>query len=318
MKFMSIGEAIFILGGQAVIFSVGAAILYRLLRTRLEKKIGFAITQAAKKPRRLEMQIFINSLPKVGSTTINRMLQAVFPQVTIEHGHFISREGQLEAARDLEGLQDGTLRVSLVKLIPRAMAVMQDLDGVLATPPLKKQVYFICGTRDPIAWALSSLFELTRTDMIPAELSQPENARRVIMDWFSGNPPLHWLPSPREWMQREIEGLLGVDPMTVGFDQQKGYQIVETKRGRLLLVRLESFDKCLPTALAELLSVPAGLFKLVRANRSAEKNIGIHYQSVEQTLRFPASFLERVYSDPYAVTFYSPEERRAFAARWSE
>jgi hypothetical protein len=316
---MNFKDYIIILVGQTAIFSIVAVILYRQLRSRLENKIGRALTLSAKQPRRLAMQVIINTLPKVGSTTIHYMLKAVFPQATLEKSQFLSYEGELAVAQDIEHMSGGSLKAALVERIPRMRAVRQDLDELLtSTDPHKDRVYFICGTREPLSWALSTLFQLLGAGHLPADLGHPNNAQRIIMDWFSGRPILNWLPSPSDWMLREIEGYLGVNPMGGGFDPKQGYQIMETKRGRLLLVRLESFDKCLPAALAELLSVPASLFKILRANVANDKKIARQYQELTKTLKFPRSFVESVYSDPYAVTFYSPEERRAFAERWTE
>lgn len=314
---INIADVALILAGQLLIVSLIAAALYWKLKKKLEQRLNFVVAQLRKKPRRLEMQIFVNTLHKVGSTSICQVLRAALPDATIEKSHCISYESQLAVAQDLHGMGNGPLKESLVKMIPRMMAIRQDLDGVLAPGSQGGSAYFISGTREPLSWALSTLFQHIWAGHLPAEYGEPVNVQRIIMDWFSGQPVLHWLFPPREWMAHEIESYLGVNVMREGFDHKQGYQVMETKRGRLLVVRQENLD-CLPQALGELLSVPADLFKMVRVNVAAEKTIGRHYQELGRTLRFPKSFVERVYADPYAVTFYSPEERRKFVAQWSE
>jgi hypothetical protein len=118
-------------------------------------------------------------------------------------------------------------------------------------------------------------------------------------------------------MLRELKGYLGINPLELPFDHQRGFQVMETRRGRLLLLRQENFDR-LPEALAELLTVPDILFKIPRVNAAEDKKIAAAYKELAPALRFPREFVESVYSDPYATTFYTPKERQIFAARWSE
>lgn len=316
---MNTCDLFIILAGQALTFTVVALVLYRNLKSKFERKINFVLAEFEKKPRRLGVQIFINTLPKVGSTSIFHMLKAALPEATIEHSHILSYEGQLAAGQDLKGIKENMgspLKGALMKMIRNAMAARLYLDGLSANTNTDR-IYFICGTREPLAWALSNLFELIGAGLLPDECKHPDNARRIIMDWFFERPVLHCLPMPREWLDREIKGYLGVDPLEGEFNHKAGYRIMDTKRGPLLLVRQESFG-CVPQALADLLSVPSDMFKITRANIASDKKIGSHYQDVAKVLRFPKSFVEQVYSDPYAVTFYSAEERRAFTVRWSE
>jgi hypothetical protein len=67
-----------------------------------------------------------------------------------------------------------------------------------------------------------------------------------------------------------------------------------------------------------LLGAPASMFKTERKNVGGEKGTGSLYKEVAAKLRFPRSFVESVYSDPYSTTFYSPQEREKYAARWTE
>lgn len=318
---MSTATLIVILLVQTLIISLVVIACAKHLKAVILKKVAIIVQQSLNQPRAIDLQIFVNSLPKVGSTTIYRMLKAAFPGAVIEHSHFISNESQLAAARDLEGLKPGTLKTSLTKIIPRAIAAQFTLDKQLEAPPEKAcaNTYFICGIREPLSWALSCIFELVRTDMLPSKYSEPAEARRIIMDWFDGQPPLQWLPEPGEWMGREIDRFLSIDSSVhTSFDPAKGYLITNTKRGKLLLVRLESFNQCLPQALSELTSAPANLFNISQANSTAEKNIGSKYVEVVKNLRFPKHFLDKVYQSWYAKTFYSATERGSFTTRWAE
>jgi hypothetical protein len=263
------------------------------------------------------VRIVVNTLPKVGSSSIIATLQSGLPNATIDHLHAVSLEGQIALARDIDATPEGSVRSSMVWWLNRTMVVRPELERLRSEIAPNDGVFFVCGTREPLGWALSMVFQLIDLNALPAESAQVANAQRIVMDWFAEKPGWHWTPAPTAWVQREIVGYLGVNPMETGFDQERGYQVMQTKRGRLLLVRQENLGS-LPQALAELLGAPASMFKTERKNVGGEKGTGSLYKEVAAKLRFPRSFVESVYSDPYSTTFYSPQEREKYAARWTE
>jgi hypothetical protein len=273
--------------------------------------------QAALRPQDARrVRVVINTLPKVGSSSIGATLRATFPNATIEGGHGISWEAQVALAHDIETVPEGVSKDVLLYNLHRMMAVRPELDRLRADVSPTDGVYFICGTREPLSWALSLLFQHISSGLLPADSGEAENAQRIIMEWFAGRPRLRWIQVPSKWMQREIVDYLKVNPAELGFDHARGYQVVQTMRGRLLLVRQENLG-ALPEALGDLFGAPASLFKIERKNVGGEKKTGSAYKDAAATLRFPRSFVESVYSDPYATTFYSPQEREEFVARWS-
>ncbi len=282
---------------------------------QLGERTHSLLSQIGNDERRV--RIIINTLPKVGSSSIYKTLRAAFPESTVDHTHSVSLEGQMALASDIDTYPQSGVRDSLLGHFHRTMIVRPELDQRQTSITPSDGVYFVCGTREPLSWALSQVFQLLAMGGLPAESGQPANAQRIVMDWFSGRPVWRWTPSPTEWMLREIRGYLGVNPLEMKFDQARGYQVLETKRGRLLLMRQENLDH-LPEALAELFSAPTSLFQAEHTHITADKEVGVLYKEVAATLKFPASFVERVYSDPFATTFYSPEERQKFAARWTE
>ena len=98
---------------------------------------------------------------------------------------------------------------------------------------------------------------------MPDKALDLQHVRQAIIDWMNGNLQSRFLPE--DWFQREVHGYLGVNPAELGFDVARGYQVYETKRGRLLIVRQENLTR-LPDALAELLTVPPALFSMSKSN----------------------------------------------------
>jgi hypothetical protein len=263
------------------------------------------------------LRLVILTLPKVGSVSVARMLRTALPCATVEHMHAISLEGQQALAADIVAMNMGKGRDDMLRHLHRSMVLRPELDALLANRSGEGRVFFICGTREPIALALSLLFQMIGQGIIAAGSQAPDAAKEWITNWLSESNEPHWVTRPRTWIERELAGFLGVNPLGQPFDYGRGYQVMNTKRGRFLLFRYENFDQ-MPHALAELLLAPHTSFELARENVGADKPAGVAYQQLAATLKFPRAFVEQVYAEPYATTFYTADERRAFVERWSE
>jgi hypothetical protein len=290
----------------------------QMLCRQLDQTLGHAKQVeglVAREPRRV--RIVINSMPKVGSTSTLVTVATGMPQATIEPFHGITLEMQRILSRVIEEANNDWGRQTTLTHVCRMMEIRPELEGMGKAHPGDTGIYFITGTREPISWALSTLFQLQEVGLVPEEVLQPDAARGAIMEWMHGTPPCAYFPRPEDWFRCELQGYLGVDPMAVGFDIARGFQIYPTQMGPLLIIRNENLDR-LPRALAELLAAPPHLFQGARQNVTEEKAKGSLYRQVAATLRFPVAFIEELYSRPYATTFYSAEERQALVIRWSE
>ena len=262
----------------------------------------------------LPLRIVINTLPKVGSSSIGKSLQLAFPQALVDHTHAVSLAGQRALARDIDTMPAGAGRDTFVEYFSRNLVLRPELERLTEA---NISVFYICGIREPLAWALSLVTHLIDAGALPANSANSEAVRGIIMDWLSGKSPFQWVTTPTAWIEREIQEFLGMDPLGQPFDFQSGYQIMPTKRGPLLLLRQENFAR-LPQALAALLDAPASLFSISKENLGSGKSTASLYRELAASLKFPAGFVEQVYDEPYAATFYSPEERAGFVRRWSE
>jgi hypothetical protein len=262
----------------------------------------------------------------------------------VEHLHGISLERQRRLAFIIEQvdlLGYDPVRADLRGQFWRMVQLRAELERRCKENSGHAGMYFICGVREPVGWALSLVFQRHGAGELSDDMLAPDELRISIMKWMSNAPsgahdetPQVWFdqetskwtmrggPGPRfdtpeAWLDREIHGCLGLNLSEAGFDIARGFRAYDGPKGRLLVIRQESLDR-LPEALAELLTAPRNLFVVPRANVSEEKTHGVLYRDLRASLRFPAAFLEELYSRPYATTFYSPEERKAFVRKWSE
>ena len=221
-------------------------------------------------------------------------------------------------ANQIEGGKcDLTKKLQLEQFF-RMIDLRPQLERLPADDLASSPVSFICGTREPISWALSAFFQAYELGDVKAAALQLEQLRGNVL-WLFQKPPPDWLYGfvLEEWFENEVTGFLGVNLAQAGFDTARGFQVYETKRGRLLIIRQENLAKT-PEALSELMIAPRSLFEVSRENVTEDKETGSYYREVASKLRFPVSFLEELYSRPYSVTFYSPEERAAFIEKWRE
>lgn len=282
-------------------------------------------------------------MPKVGSNSISATLHQAMPQISVEHLHGISLACQQRLAFLIEQASlDGNDKVKANSLAQfwRTIHLRPELERRNSENWVSNGVYFICGVREPIGWALSLVFQLHSGGTLSDDVLETEELKLSIMKWLRNAPGAHdetrqtWFDrentkwtmrggpgsrfdTPEVWLEREIHGCLGLNLTTAGFDTVRGFNVYNAPRGRLLVMRQESLDR-LPEALAELLVAPQNLFVVPRVNVSEEKTHGVLYRDLRARLRFPPSFLEELYSRPYATTFYSAEERKAFVEKWRE
>lgn len=261
--------------------------------------------------------IIINTLPKVGSSSIRAIAQRAFPEAMVAQTHSISLQGRQDLAQDLESCGNTGAYQAMLGQWHLGMRLQHHLTRLGADAAGYESLYHVCGTREPIGWALSHVFQLAAMDAIPGMPLNCDGVRRIVMDWHGGQPLWRWTPWPDLWMRREISGPLGVDPLGMPFNIGRGYQIYSTRKGRLLIYRIENFDR-IRSALGELFSAPSSLFEPLHEHGTRNKPVGRAYEEMTSRIKFPREFVEQVYAEPYAATFYTEEERAAYIRRWSE
>lgn len=117
------------------------------------------------------------------------------------------------------------------------------------------------------------------------------------------------------WLEHELAAFAGIDVYATPFPHDRGWQLLESPRARVLVVRTEDLPRLGPP-LAAFLGVER--VDLTPANVGDAKPSGALYRACRERCRFPADLLERLYASRYATHFYTPEERARLRARWAE
>lgn len=115
------------------------------------------------------------------------------------------------------------------------------------------------------------------------------------------------------WFDDELKSVLDVDVYESPFPHELGYQILQEKRARVLVLRAEDLNRVGPTALTGFLDHEVA--QLVHANVAESRA----YKEVSQAfkrLEFPGHYLDRCYGSKLARHFYTPAEIEAFRAQW--
>ena len=242
--------------------------------------------------------VLVYSAGKVGSMALAETVERGLGRRTV-HLHFVTREGRrLDAA---EAARFGTT--------PSSHRWNADYAWVRTQLQRRRRWEVVTGARDPVSRSISSVFEtagaygLVRGGEGSLDVIHREVVRRI--DVVAGRA---------SWFDRELRAVCGVDVLARPFDVERGYEIHEHGRFRVLLVRFEDLRRVGGEALGTFLGV--GAPELSSTNVAASKPYAELYERYRSTVRFPAPLLDRAYGTREAQALYRPEELAELRRRW--
>lgn len=172
--------------------------------------------------------------------------------------------------------------------------------------------------REPVARNVSAFFQSAELrhradlDRLLARVDEPDLPATLTEDFLRLYED-HDLGV--RWFDDELRAVFGVDVYARPFPHDVGWQVLESPRARVLLIRFEDMRRVFPEAIDALLG--CGPLELRSENVSEGKRHGSVYRRMVDEGRLPDDYLDRMYSSRYARHFYTDEERAAFRARWS-
>lgn len=119
---------------------------------------------------------------------------------------------------------------------------------------------------------------------------------------------------PLTWLDAELKTTLEIDAYSCPFPIEKGYLAVRRGHLELLVMKCELPDSEKARAIAEFVGLDN--LALVRSNVSEKKDYARQYGEFKRAIRFPKSYLDRVYGSKYAKWFYSTGELECLWKHW--
>jgi hypothetical protein len=268
---------------------------------------------------------------KVGSTTVRDSLKHAQVNRPTYHVHSLSGETLQELEKSLAASFPHSLD-NLRHIWRCQRARERVLLGLTRSDTLSpaERLQAITLVRDPIARNLSTFFQQVKAEPL-ASAGTPPTEWRLSSSFFDFDLVLRdndtralselffergWHDFPPLWVDREIEGVLGIDVYATGFPRNQGYDIYHSQKADLLLIRLEDLNHCAARAFKEFLDLDQ--FSVVSANVGEQKGYASFYRALKSSIVFPKSYLDRIYSSQFAQHFYNEAERQEFKARWSK
>jgi hypothetical protein len=254
---------------------------------------------------------------KVGSTTILRSLESLSEEITAYQIHWLVPE-RLRSDERLSRAALGRIRPTYIwagQVFSRQVK-SERKDG--------SKWKIITLVRDPIARNVSAFFEnlelIFAYDYHAALRSKSE--REVVADlidlflkgYVIDSSAFEMDANPLTWFEEEFNPVLEIDIYQRKFPTHQGYDIFQTQRADLCLLRMEDLDVCGSVALGRFLGVNA--IDLRRGNIGSERAYSNLYERFKKSVKLPESYLDAVYGSRLCKHFYSEDEIAHFKKRW--
>jgi Putative capsular polysaccharide synthesis protein len=272
--------------------------------------------------------IIVHQMGKVGSQSVLRSLAAE-PRISTEravvHTHFLTRNQLARERRLLASAKAAYQGTPLPEIWWNPPFIWDGLIvGAAVTRERDRRWEVITLVRDPVARNVSLFFE---------KLEVP-----IGYDWFERRPRLsddellaeldplferHVLDpgglarldvDPLLWFDLEMAPVFGVHIFGSPFATDRGWQIYEGERARLLLIRTADLDRVGAEALEQFLGVPG--IQLVSGNVADRREHASVYALFRERLRLPPEQLDATYGSRLVTHLFTPQEIEAMRSKW--
>jgi hypothetical protein len=245
--------------------------------------------------------ILVYQSGKVGSSTVVDSLKALRLKNPVYHLHYLSHELLAK-----EGI--GKLRFS--------KALRSKIDSYKNIEDINWKIITL--TRDPIAIAISSLFQnigINQQENISSNNNEMDIS--AIFEHLENN-----LKSFREsefclWFDRELKIVFNIDVFDYPFDCDLGYSIIKQGNIELLIIRLENLNSSGGQALSTFLNLPEPV-PIISSNVGSKKKYRDTYKFVKDNLTVDSQVCNLIYSSNYVQHFYSKQQIAEFTDKWSK
>lgn len=287
---------------------------YKLARSYYIYKLHRNLKRFKKPP------VIIYQMGKVGSSTIAQSIKAYNVNMPVYHVHYLSKS----RVNQLEKERQKYFKTTKENLLRRSWKY-QHLRKELHDKPTGKKWKIISLTREPIARNISAFFEnlefkstgenqcyLVKSDYyrinaIRVNLATIDNLIALFFDRFYHDSPL-------TFFDRELKKVFEIDVYASPFPKSKGYKIYEGEKADVLILKLENLNQCSHPAFREFFNIEK--IDLIGSNIGSEKDYAPLYSKFKDDIRFPESYINKMYQSKYMQHFYSDFEIEELRAKW--
>lgn len=258
-------------------------------------------------PRAYKEHFLVHTMAKVGSKTIVSSIEAAAPKAYLQITHTLAPASLQRAEQAVD--QFGHWE-QLDKSRAISRLVRQNDSGI--------NWNVISPVRDPVARDISFFFE--SIPILHPSLVDCMEANRLIdvfLRCLSDDTLGNLVPHPVCWFDEEMLPTFGIDVFSKPFDFATGFSTYHCQNARLVVIRLEDFDKSLTEALSLLLSRPS--IEIKNANRASQKKrkrVYDFYGEFRRNLVLPSAYIDRLYTSKFCTHFYRPDEIDEFRRQW--
>lgn len=244
--------------------------------------------------------VVIYQMGKVGSSTLLASLNETQHDYPVFHIHNMSRQF-LESSKQSN-------RPIKSRHYWESYYLKKQLES---HPDSKWKVITI--VREPVGRNISAFFQNINW-LFPNLNARLASGELTLDDVIEGFFSTYNHDVPLTWFDEQLNAELGVDVFSRPFDFEQGFTLFERDGIEVLVLRLEDFNTHAADAIKQFLGLES--FVLTKRNDGGLKSYRDVYDEFRKRVRFPVSYLDRMYDSKYAQHFYRNEELKAFRRNW--
>ncbi|MGV2829104.1 putative capsular polysaccharide synthesis family protein [Myxosarcina sp. GI1(2024)] len=258
-------------------------------------------------------EVIVYQMGKVGSSTIVKSLQKLDLDFKVYHVHALSEQRIEELENTYRAHFDRT------RVIHSHLLESLYLRKQIKRNERQQKWKVITLVRDPIARNFSSFFQNVQHQrgydwQKKLHTSSPDVLSKELQKIFLENLDNNFKILDLDWFDRELKTVFGVDVFAKKFDPDKGYEIYQGEKADVLLLKLETLNRCANNAFREFLQLEN--FTLSKKNIGRNKLYKQVYKSFLNDIKLPEAYIEEMYTSQFVRHFYSNSEINYFTNRW--
>tara|TARA_R110000868_G_scaffold107263_4_gene293395 strand:- start:12258 stop:13097 length:840 start_codon:yes stop_codon:yes gene_type:complete len=173
----------------------------------------------------------------------------------------------------------------------------------------KQECLVVSLVREPLTRNMSAYF-MNQVDKKGIGGKTAESLRKGFLTRYP-----HFVPL--EWYHREFNQVLGINVFDHPFDADQGYQVIESGRFKILLLRTELTNEEKGKALQQFLNRPIDMEVSRKSDKyELKEETNELYREFKKEVTFRPEFLDYLYTSEYARHFMTPAEIRSLRNRW--